>query len=419
MDLKDTLAKWHTGMCLLDSNKSLDEAISVLLSIRSPSSKIIHNIGCIKMKQGLFLDAILCFNQSLEKDKYLALSYFQRGVCYYETQRFDGAELDFLTAQSMCPKDGINYRQLGADFVLSPELLGECLKVTRETLSLRRSGQFPKFDSDRCLFRPPKKMVDNLVKQDFLGKAKVISSTAEQDILYATDKMQNSSSAPRRSAQSSPSASTHQKIMVTPSGAKIVVPPRPTRPPPNLPATPDSRAPITRAGQRLVREKSRSAEDILDGGESQGYSLASCVGTNSSGSRLDMRADLASVLLSQRMTSGQAVTLPARRSDKSGKGLHVGRLDQDKPHFAQDGSASEARQDPKMMLKMPSPVGGAVVRPGAGQGTPADESAGKKSVRELANSFSQSGFAGPIAPGPRGDAKPLKPPRPPPPKIKP
>ena len=58
MDLKDTITKWQTGMCLLDNDNSLDQAVTILLSIRSPSAKIIHNVGCVKMRQGLFSDAI-------------------------------------------------------------------------------------------------------------------------------------------------------------------------------------------------------------------------------------------------------------------------------------------------------------------------------------------------------------------------
>ncbi|GFN90222.1 neutrophil cytosol factor 2 [Plakobranchus ocellatus] len=294
MDLKDTIAKWHAAMCLLEERTDLEKAVGVLLSIRVPSAKTYHNIGCIRMLQALYSEAIQYFSQSLEQDKYLALSYFLRGICYHKTQRHDRAELDFLTAQSMSPQDGIDYRQLGADFLLTPGYLGDCLKITRETFARKTNRQLPECDIKSCLFYPPKKMVQNLTKQDFLGKAKIISSTEEVDIIYATDKMANYSGISMNTTDSSSLSSQvprQSRVIVTPGGAEIIVPPHPRRPPPALPPPINNRAPAnSRQNVQLQRQKSKSAENILDGDWEVGSKSPISMSGSNSGSRLNLRS---------------------------------------------------------------------------------------------------------------------------------
>ena len=161
-------------------------------------------------------------------------------------------------------------------------------------------------------------------------------------------------------------------------------------------------------GQKLMREKSKSAEDILDGGENQDYSLARAVNNYNSGSKLNMGVDLASVL-TQHMKSGQALTLPVRRSAQVERGFQVNQLDQGK---SQDRATKCVPGDPHSR-----PVGTGP-RPAAQHNSLGEESAGKKTVRELASNFSRSGLAVKPLSGSGDVAKSLKPARPPPPKIR-
>ena len=85
MDLKDTITKWHSGMCLLEDENCLDEAVSMLLSIKAPSAKIFHNIGCIRMRQTLYSDAI---QVSLNQVKKCAGTLQSRKLYWVELEDF-------------------------------------------------------------------------------------------------------------------------------------------------------------------------------------------------------------------------------------------------------------------------------------------------------------------------------------------
>ncbi|BFZ05974.1 hypothetical protein BsWGS_09013 [Bradybaena similaris] len=256
MTLRDTVAKWHAAMCLLDENR-LDEAAHKLLEIQKPSARIVYNLGLICMLQHRYRDAIEYFNTSTDQDNYLAIAFYQRGLSYYEIQRFDAARSDFLSARSMIRNEGIDYKQLGAEVILTPQLLDHCITVTEGCLSKKQmDGGLQALPVRDCVLRPQKALVDSLVKQTFLGNAKVISSAKEEDIVTAkeTRKAHNpgvikwtsvsmpSSPAPNRHALSKSSTTGH------------LIPSPPKRPPPRLPSG-------TTHSQQL-RLKSKSLEDM-------------------------------------------------------------------------------------------------------------------------------------------------------------
>ncbi|GFR94138.1 neutrophil cytosol factor 2 [Elysia marginata] len=355
MDLKDTITKWHTGMCMLDDEGNLDEAVAVLLSIRAPSAKIFHNIGCVKMRQGLYSEAIQFFSNAVSRDKYLALSYFQRGVCYYGTQSLESVLRSLERQQAIGATD-------------------DCQSLPATAAS---SG-------------PRRKWWRTSSNKIFLAKQRQV---------------------PRKSRHSATSASLLKRVVRTSGGAEIVVPPRPNRPPPALPANPDVSTLKRNAGFQLKREKSKSAEDILDAGESDEYSLATGVTNNSqSGSRLDVKSNLASVLSSQ-MKSGQVQTLPGRKSAQAGMCLHGNQLALAKSHL----SPPSVLWKPPKLSKAQSPGAGTAHISEAQHKQGVDEDAGKKTVRELASALSQSMVITMTKPAFDEVAKPSKPPRPPPP----
>ena len=196
-----------------------------------------------------------------------------------------------------------------------------------------------------------------------------------------------------------------------PGGAEIVVPPRPNRPPPSLPD--NTASPPTKMIPRgqLRREKSKSAEDILDSEPQDVYSLAKAVVNSSSGSRLNIRSDLASVL-SQQMKSGKTQTLPNHKSVQAVSNFHGNHVLQGKSQFVQDRMPC-TRQHLKPAKPQRPPT-----HTIAGEKTcnfEPDEIVIKKTVRELATGFSQPMLAVKSEGASGGVAKPPKPPRPPPP----
>ncbi|CAG5116705.1 unnamed protein product [Candidula unifasciata] len=275
MTLRDTVSKWHAAMCLLDENR-FNEAAHKLLEIQNPSARIFYNLGLLCMLQHRYIDAIQYFNRSIDQDKYLALAFYQRGICYYEIQRFDAAVSDFLSARSMILNDCIDYKQLGAEIVLSSQLLDHCVTVTEECLGKKKYGRLLVLPVRDCVLRPQQVLVDNLNKQTFLGNAKipltsylpiirlfikVISSAKVEDIMPALEARKahdpgvifmlvtkwTSASVP-----SSPATSRHG--FSTSSANRICIPPPPKRPPPRLP----SGAVIS----QQLRLKCKSLEDM-------------------------------------------------------------------------------------------------------------------------------------------------------------
>ncbi|XP_035825735.1 uncharacterized protein LOC101863436 isoform X2 [Aplysia californica] len=174
--------------------------------------------------------------------------------------KHDRAELDFLTAKSMTPADGIDYRQLGASVLLTVEHIDDCVAAVRRSFSCQAPAILETVPIEDCLFYPPKNMVDNLVKHDFLGRAKVISSVQEKDIEYAVEQKEKDVLVPANvraghsvSLPGSPKA-LHGQPLRGQSGENIRLPPRPSRPPPRLQHGSPS------PGLR----KSKSVENVLD-----------------------------------------------------------------------------------------------------------------------------------------------------------
>ncbi|XP_055897866.1 neutrophil cytosol factor 2-like [Biomphalaria glabrata] len=226
MSLKGIIQTWHQACCHFDKLQ-LPEALLKFQAIDSPTAKILHNIGCIHMLQKSYAEAVKSFQESTEKDHHLALSYFTMGLCYHHSQRYAEAAASFNEARSLIKGTEINYKQIGAPVVLSSKLVDECLHVSKESQSKKKHCQLPIVAISDCLFRPPRSMVDNLVKQDFLGKAKIVASTDSKDAIGAAT--QQSAVQPSSTQSMSHSSPGLIKKDIT------NIPRPPSRPPPRYP----------------------------------------------------------------------------------------------------------------------------------------------------------------------------------------
>ncbi|KAH9488196.1 hypothetical protein Btru_064811 [Bulinus truncatus] len=225
MALKDTIETWNQACCMLDEMK-LPDAVLRLQAIENPTAKIVHNVGCILMLQNLFPEAVKSFQSSIEKDKHFALSYFILGLCQHQLHKYSESLASFKESRSHIKGPEINYKQLGAPMVLTGHLVDQCIAISKDCISKKKHVLLPDVSILDCVFRPPKSMVDNLVKKDFLGKAKIVSSNEPKDSLSAGH---------YSDIQPSGTCQTKTSPMTTKDFRSIPCPPN--RPPPRPPRT--------------------------------------------------------------------------------------------------------------------------------------------------------------------------------------
>ncbi|XP_006813026.1 neutrophil cytosol factor 2-like [Saccoglossus kowalevskii] len=211
----NSLVLWDEGVTAYDSN-DLDTALQKFWGIPDPSAKVFFNIGMVHQALGNLDAAEKAFESSLTVDKHFAIGRYQLSIVHYNCRRFKDAEMSFKhTHESLRGKNYIDYKQLGLRFVLyeceilhnlaltcialgerhkSFELINRAITTADkqtyknrsqlvETKRLFQTGQKARLldlPSD-AIFRPPKSKTANIEKQDYLGKAKVISSVTEND----------------------------------------------------------------------------------------------------------------------------------------------------------------------------------------------------------------------------------------------
>ncbi|CAH1785374.1 unnamed protein product [Owenia fusiformis] len=212
MAMKQQLTLWSEGVDLHEAN-NFDSGLEKWKQIQNPSAKILFNIANVQIQFKQLEQAAESLSGCVEKDEHLAVGYFLRGVVYFKTNRFPDALRDFEAAhKKLREKDVIDYKQLGLrhklyaceclhnqalvhlyqqDVAKARQLLGEAqnLKVEKKhsvcdtALSKAANNEaFPLIEipSD-ALFKPPKSVINNMAKKDYLGKAKVISAVCEND----------------------------------------------------------------------------------------------------------------------------------------------------------------------------------------------------------------------------------------------
>ncbi|XP_059944496.1 neutrophil cytosol factor 2 isoform X3 [Mesoplodon densirostris] len=167
MSLAETISLWNEGVLAADK-KDWKGALDVFTAVQDPHSRICFNIGCLHTILGSMPEAEKAFTESINRDKHLAVAYFQRGMLYYQMEKYDSALKDLKEALTQLRGNQlIDYKILGLPFKLFA-----CEKQKLYEPVVIPVGR---------LFQPNEKQVAQLVKKDYLGKATVVASVVDQD----------------------------------------------------------------------------------------------------------------------------------------------------------------------------------------------------------------------------------------------
>ncbi|KAM9108556.1 neutrophil cytosol factor 2 isoform 2-T2 [Megaptera novaeangliae] len=212
MSLVETISLWNEGVLAADK-KDWRGALDAFTAVQDPHSRICFNIGCLHTILGSMPEAEKAFTKSINRDKHLAVAYFQRGMLYYQMEKYDSALKDLKEALTQLRGNQlIDYKILGLPFKLfACEVLyniafmyakKEEWKKAEEHLalavSMKSEPRHSKIDKAMesvwkqklyepvvipvgRLFQPNEKQVAQLVKKDYLGKATVVASVVDQD----------------------------------------------------------------------------------------------------------------------------------------------------------------------------------------------------------------------------------------------
>ncbi|XP_024588169.1 neutrophil cytosol factor 2 isoform X2 [Neophocaena asiaeorientalis asiaeorientalis] len=167
MSLAETISLWNEGVQAADK-KDWKGALDAFSAVQDPHSRICFNIGCLHTILGSMPEAEKAFTKSINRDKHLAVAYFQRGMLYYQMEKYDSALKDLKEALTQLRGNQlIDYKILGLPFKLFA-----CEKQKLYEPVVIPVGR---------LFQPNEKQVAQLVKKDYLGKATVVASVVDQD----------------------------------------------------------------------------------------------------------------------------------------------------------------------------------------------------------------------------------------------
>ncbi|XP_045839647.1 neutrophil cytosol factor 2 [Meles meles] len=212
MSLAEAISLWNEGVLAADK-KDWKGALDAFTAVQDPHSRICFNIGCMHTILENLPEAEKAFTKSINRDKHLAVAYFQRGMLYYHMEKYDAAIKDLKEALTQLRGNQlIDYKILGLQFKLfACEVLynvalmhakKEEWKQAEEHLALAMSmkseQRHTKIDKAmECvwkqklyepvvipvgrLFRPNERQVAQLAKKDYLGKATVVASVVDQD----------------------------------------------------------------------------------------------------------------------------------------------------------------------------------------------------------------------------------------------
>ncbi|KAL8559809.1 hypothetical protein ACOMHN_030145 [Nucella lapillus] len=240
----DIVRTWQNAVEAVEDGR-LEEAVSLFLEIQHYSAKIWFNLSTVDILQGNFKAAYEKLKECLQRDKYLVVAHFQRGVVACCQGRLRAAREMFMQAEkNLRHSDSIDYNQLGLDLRLTrQQILHNMTTVDNYLRANRQMTEIPERELELLppvsLFRPARSLVDNIEKKNFLQSAKVISAVPEiaRDQHGNVVRHSQSSSAP-----TSPSTHRRKGLNPQPTAARTPPPsrPPPCRPPPRLP--PSSRA---------------------------------------------------------------------------------------------------------------------------------------------------------------------------------
>ncbi|XP_041518721.1 neutrophil cytosol factor 2 isoform X2 [Microtus oregoni] len=212
MSLAEAIRLWNEGVLAADK-KDWKGALQAFSEVQDPHSRICFNIGCMHTILENMPAAEQAFTKSINRDKHLAVAYFQRGMLYYSMEKYDLAIKDLKEALTQLRGNQlIDYKILGLQFKLfACEVLyniafmhakKEEWKKAEEQLALatnmKSEPRHSKIDKAMesiwkqklfepvvipvgRLFRPNERQVAQLAKKDYLGKATVVASVVHQD----------------------------------------------------------------------------------------------------------------------------------------------------------------------------------------------------------------------------------------------
>ncbi|XP_038205422.1 neutrophil cytosol factor 2 isoform X1 [Arvicola amphibius] len=212
MSLAEAIRLWNDGVLAADK-KDWKGALEAFSEVQDPHSRICFNIGCMHTILENMPAAEQAFTKSINRDKHLAVAYFQRGMLYYSMEKYDLAIKDLKEALTQLRGNQlIDYKILGLQFKLfACEVLyniafmyakKEEWKKAEEQLALatnmKSEPRHSKIDKAMesiwkqklfepvvipvgRLFRPNERQVAQLAKKDYLGKATVVASVVHQD----------------------------------------------------------------------------------------------------------------------------------------------------------------------------------------------------------------------------------------------
>ncbi|XP_021488545.1 neutrophil cytosol factor 2 [Meriones unguiculatus] len=212
MSLAEAIRLWNEGVLAADK-KDWKGALEAFSEVQDPHSRICFNIGCMHAILENMPAAEQAFTRSINRDKHLAVAYFQRGMLYHSMEKYDLAIKDLKEALTQLRGNQlIDYKILGLQFKLfACEVLynialmhakKEEWKKAEEQLALatnmKSEPRHSKIDKAMesiwkqklfepvvipvgKLFRPNERQVAQLAKKDYLGKATVVASVVHQD----------------------------------------------------------------------------------------------------------------------------------------------------------------------------------------------------------------------------------------------
>uniref|UniRef100_A0AAA9T2K7 Neutrophil cytosol factor 2 n=1 Tax=Bos taurus TaxID=9913 RepID=A0AAA9T2K7_BOVIN len=118
MSLAEAISLWNEGVLAADK-KDWKGALDAFTGVQDPHSRICFNVGCIYTILGNLPEAEKAFTKSINRDKHLAVSYFQRGMLYYQMEKYDSAIKDLKEALTQLRGNQlIDYKILGLQFKL-------------------------------------------------------------------------------------------------------------------------------------------------------------------------------------------------------------------------------------------------------------------------------------------------------------
>ncbi|KAG8555465.1 hypothetical protein GDO81_017709, partial [Engystomops pustulosus] len=213
MALVEVMRLWSEGVAAADKG-DWNNALKSLTSITDPRSKICFNIGSCHLVLGDLYGAEQAFTNTIEKDKHLAVGYFQRGSVLFKKGKYSEALQDWSRCfTELRGNQLIDYKILGLTYKLySCEVLYNVAlanaklgnwakaeenlilalsqkveprhgtKIEKAMQEILKQKDFPPAEIPKGkLFQPNEKLVEQLEKKDFLGKATVVASVIDKD----------------------------------------------------------------------------------------------------------------------------------------------------------------------------------------------------------------------------------------------